>query len=49
MNREFLKRVMTKILVKMKNELPNDEVIKLLNELDIYGAALIHYATALNY
>jgi ankyrin repeat protein len=49
MNREFLKRVMTKILNRMKSELPNDERFQLINESDQYGGSLIHYVTALDY
>lgn len=33
----------------MRNEIPNDERLMLLNQIDSYGASLLHYVTALDY
>ena len=49
LNREFIKRVLTKILEKIKEEITNEEATKLINEIDEYGASLLHYVTAINY
>jgi hypothetical protein len=49
LNREFLKRVMTKVLQRLKDEVPLEERLKLINAVDENGATLLHYVTALNY
>jgi ankyrin repeat protein len=49
LNREFIKRVMTKMLTRMKDELNSEERMRLVNDLDEYGGSLLHYVTALDY
>lgn len=49
LNREFVKRVLVKILERMKNEMSESERKNLLNQFDPNGATLLHYVTALNY
>lgn len=49
LNKEFIIRVMTKTLQRMKVEIQEEERLQLINQLDEYGGSLLHYVTALNY
>lgn len=49
LNKEFIKRVLEKILAKLKSEKTEAERLALINTLDEKGASLLHYVTALNY
>lgn len=49
LNREFISRILLKILARLKKEVPEKERITLLNSLDQNGVSLLHYLIALNY
>ena len=49
LNREFIKRVLQKIVDRMNKEMTLQEKKSLINSIDSNGATLLHYVTALNY